>query len=144
MLPIAALIPGLFKLAEPVIDALFETDDEKASARIKIMQAQQQGELRKAEIALSAIISESQSQDKWTSRARPGFLYVIYTFILASIPMGILFAFSPTAAADVTSGVKLWLDAIPKEFITLFGVGYLGYTGARSWDKNKKHNSGDN
>ena len=28
--------------------------------------------------------------------------------------------------------------AIPESIITLFGVGYLGYTGARSYDKFKR------
>ena len=34
-------------------------------------------------------------------------------------------------------GFNGWLSAIPEEIITLFGVGYLGYTGARSYDKFK-------
>ena len=32
---------------------------------------------------------------------------------------------------------KDWLNAIPEPIITLFGVGYLGYTGARTVDKVK-------
>ena len=88
-------------------------------------------------IQMSAILAEAQSQDKWTSRARPMFLYTCYILILASIPMGILYAFSPNTAGLIVQGFQSWLNAIPKEIITLMGVGYLGYTGARSWDKSK-------
>ena len=34
-------------------------------------------------------------------------------------------------------GFNGWLSSIPQQIITLFGVGYLGYTGARSYDKTK-------
>ena len=51
--------------------------------------------------------------------------------------MGVLFAFEPAIADDVTTGVMRWLDALPSDLLTLFGVGYLGYTGARSLDKLK-------
>ena len=58
--------------------------------------------------------------------------------LLMAIPMGFLFAIYPEIADGVTEGVKQWLHAIPEEIITLFGVGYLGYTGARSLDKRKR------
>ncbi len=80
---------------------------------------------------------EAKSADPWTSRARPSFLYVVYTFILAAIPMGFLFAFEPETAEAVTEGVRLWLAAIPGEMWALFGAGYLGYSGMRSYDKRK-------
>jgi len=35
------------------------------------------------------------------------------------------------------ANVKLGLAAIPDSLYTLFGAGYLGYTGARSFDKIK-------
>jgi hypothetical protein len=37
----------------------------------------------------------------------------------------------------VAEGFKAWLDAIPKELYGLFGVGYVGYTGARTYEKYK-------
>ena len=36
---------------------------------------------------------------------------------------------------DFVDGFKLWLHAIPEPVLTLFGIGYLGYTGARTVDK---------
>jgi hypothetical protein len=84
---------------------------------------------------VSVMVAEAQSQDKWTSRARPAFLYVMYIMILTSIPMGIIYAVNPVVAANLTSGVKAWLLVIPESMWALMGAGYLGYVGARSYDK---------
>jgi hypothetical protein len=84
---------------------------------------------------MQAIVMEAQSKDPWTSRARPGFLYVMYILMLAAIPMGVLHAFNPALAGGVVNGFHAWLGAIPEEMWTLFGIGYLGYVGGRSWDK---------
>ena len=83
------------------------------------------------------MVAEASSSDKWTSRARPAFLYVVYIFILAAFPMGLVFALYPTQAAAIVSGVKMWLDSIPESMWVLFGSGYLGYVGARTYDKAK-------
>ena len=86
---------------------------------------------------VSIVLAESQSTDKWTSRGRPMFLYVIYIMLLSSIPMGIVFAISPEAAHKVVTGFGLWLAAIPDTLYTLFGAGYLGYGAFRTYDKTK-------
>jgi hypothetical protein len=64
-------------------------------------------------------------------------MYVIYTMLLMGIPMGFLSAYDPVVATNVAEGFKAWLDAIPKELYGLFGVGYVGYTGARTYEKYK-------
>tara|TARA_Y100000034_G_scaffold96458_1_gene117458 strand:+ start:69 stop:491 length:423 start_codon:yes stop_codon:yes gene_type:complete len=127
----------LAKVAGSLIDNLFETEEERANARAKLMKLEQDGQFREIEIHMSAILAEAKSADPWTSRARPAFLYVVYIYILAAIPMGILFAVSPEVAANVTKGVGSWLNAIPESIITLFGAGYLGYSGLRTFDKAK-------
>ncbi|HAX90904.1 MAG TPA: hypothetical protein DCY07_01680 [Rhodospirillaceae bacterium] len=111
--------------------------DEKAREAAKLLLVQQEGQqvLQEIQAQLSPILAEAQSQDPWTSRARPSFMYVIYVLLLASLPMGVLFAFHPAVAAKVTEGFRLWLAAIPEPIISLFGMGYLGYTGARSFEK---------
>jgi len=132
---------GLITAALPILgqllDDVIETDAEKAAAKAKLMKLAQNGNLKEMETRLSAILAEAQSSDPWTSRARPSFLYVIYTLILFSIPMGFLFAFKPEIAQLVTVGFKDWLGAIPDSLYTLFGAGYLGYAGARTVDKMK-------
>lgn len=131
------ILGALAPLASELIDNLFETDEEKASAKAKLMAIDQQGKLQDMQVRLSAIISEAKSLDPWTSRARPSFLYCMYVMILASIPMGFLFAIKPEIAQAVINGVQGWLTAIPEPMWALFGAGYLGYTTARSWDKRK-------
>lgn len=131
------VLSSLVPLASELIDNLFETDQEKAAAKTKLMLLEQQGELQNLEVRLSAIVAEAQSTDPWTSRARPSFLYCMYVMILSSIPMGFLFAIKPDIAQAVIVGVQGWLGAIPEPMWVLFGAGYLGYTTARSWDKKK-------
>ena len=138
--------PLLFGLVGKIIDGLssFLDPSKKAEAQLAILKLQQDGEfreidaaLKQAEMSKDTIVAEASSSDKWTSRARPSFMYVIYTLILSSIPMGILFAFKPEVAQAVTLGFKSWLAAIPDSLLTLFGVGYVGYVGARSYEKAK-------
>lgn len=119
------------KLGGELIDKLFETDEEKASAKAKLIEM----DLKTYETKLSAIIAEAKSKDPWTSRARPSFLYVVYLMILWSIPMGFISAIKPDLASSIITGVTGWLSAIPEPVWVLFGTGYLGYTAGRSWDK---------
>ncbi|MGZ3235738.1 MAG: 3TM-type holin [Burkholderiaceae bacterium] len=110
---------------------------QKDAAKLELLKMQQSGELDLVKTQLSAVLSESQSADPWTSRARPSFMYVIYILILMGIPMGFVSAWKPEVAAAVAHGLQAWLAAIPDSLYTLFGVGYLGYTGARSIEKIK-------
>lgn len=120
-----------------IIDKIIPDPKVAQEAKFNLLKLQQDGTLKEAEIQLSAILTEAQSQDKWTSRARPSFLYVIYIMILSAIPMGILHAFNPNLASSIAEGMKLWLQAIPDALWTLFGAGYLGYSFSRSFDKAK-------
>ncbi|AXJ94565.1 MULTISPECIES: 3TM-type holin [unclassified Sphingomonas] len=73
--------------------------------------------------------------DPWVRRARPMFLYVMYALLLWAIPMGLLAAVRPDAAAAMAAGMAAYLRAIPEPLYALFGTGYVGYTVARSWGK---------
>ena len=129
---------SIFGSGEKLIDKLFPDPQQRAQAQAELLRLQQSGELQQIEVQLSAIIAEAQSQDRWTSRARPSFLYVIYVMILAAIPMGILHAVRPEIAVSIAAGMQAWLEAIPEQLWWLFGTGYLGYTGFRSLDKRGK------
>lgn len=134
MLPVLSVVtPVITK----VIDKLFPDPEQAAKAKMELALMEQQGHLRETEVRLSAIIMEAQSSDPWTSRARPSFLYVIYIYILAAIPMGFMFMANPEGAQQVIAGVSGWLAGIPDAMWTTFTVGYLGYVGARSLDKAK-------
>ena len=128
---------ALLDIGGKLIDKLIPDPEKKAEAQAKLLTLQQSGDLKELEISMSAILAEAQSSDPWTSRARPSFLYVVYIIILSAIPMGILHAISPETAANIAIGFKAWLAAIPDPMWTLFGAGYLGYAGARSFDKRK-------
>ncbi|MDD2324591.1 MAG: 3TM-type holin [Alphaproteobacteria bacterium] len=118
-----------------LIDKLIPDQAAREEAKLKLMQADGQQALQEIQAQLSPILAEAQSADPWTSRARPSFMYVIYVLLLASIPMGVVYAINPALAAHITEGFKAWLAAIPESIINLFGMGYLGYTGARSFEK---------
>lgn len=128
---------GLLKLGGSLIDKLFPDEEKKAAALLELRKLDQSGELEALKIQMSAILAEAQSSDPWTSRARPSFLWVMYILILASIPMGVLSYFRPEAAVGIAAGMKHWLAAIPDDLWMVFGVGYLGYTGARSFERSR-------
>lgn len=130
-------VTAIFNVGEKLIDKLIPDPEAKAKAKLDLVKLQSDGKLKNLEIQMSAIVMEAQSKDKWTSRARPSFLYIIYILILMAIPMGVLFAFSPETAEAITGGMKSWWASIPEPLYALFGIGYLGYTGARTWDKSK-------
>jgi hypothetical protein len=129
---------AVFDFGSKIIDKLFPDKTEAEKLKLAMLQQQQAGEFKELETRFSAIIAEANSQDPWTSRARPSFMYVMYIMILASLPMGFLFAFKPEVAVAVTDGVGRWLTAIPGDLYALFGAGYIGYAGFRTFEKVKK------
>ncbi len=128
-----AVIGPVAKLLDKIIP------DPEARDRAKLELIKLQGDQEAATIAaqMQAIIAEAQSTDPWTSRARPSFLYMMYTLILWSIPMGLIAAVNPAMASGIGSGMTAYLRGIPEELYALFGTGYLGYTAARTWGKVK-------
>lgn len=130
-------LSSIFSIGSKIIDKIFPDPEQKAKAQLELLQMQQNGELEQIKVQLSAIITEAQSADPWTSRARPSFLYVVYILLLWSLPMGVLFIFNPDAAARFTEGFKAWMNAIPESILTLFGTVMLGYVVGRSWEKTK-------
>lgn len=131
------LINPLSDLIGKVFDKVWPDPEKKAAAQLALVQMQQSGELALVQTQLSGILAEANSADPWTSRARPSFMYVIYVLILMGIPMGFVSAWRPEVALAVANGLKAWLAAIPDSLYTLFGVGYLGYTGSRTMEKMK-------
>jgi len=126
---------GLKDLVLGVLDRIKLAPEEKA--KIELQMAQNAFELQKMEaefqqklldtqtkeieVASANIRAEASSGDKYTSRARPSFMYMCI-FILGwnyiAVP---LFG-------------RLPLD-LPEALFWLFGSCVLGYTGARSWEK---------
>ena len=127
-----AILESLIGPLSKIIDRVIPDKEARERAKLELLQLENSQELKMVEARLSAIVAEAQSADPWTSRARPGFLYVMYTLILFAIPMGLI------AAADaIGRGMTGYLGALPEPLYALFGTGYLGYTAARQWGKIK-------
>lgn len=137
MIGIDDAITAVSNLGETVIRTIWPNPVDAANAQATIIKAQVDAVVDQLKATQAVMLAEAQSADPWTSRARPTFLYVIYLLILTSIPMAIVFTVSPATAQSLVNGFHAWLAAIPDTYLQLFGVGYLGYTGGRSWEKIK-------
>lgn len=78
-----------------IIDKIIPDKDARDKAKLELIRLQGTQDLAMIQAQLSAIVAEATSQDPWTSRARPSFLYVMYALILWALPMGVLAAFKP-------------------------------------------------
>ena len=133
-------MPLIESLIGPIASILDKVIPDKAArehAKLELIRLEGTQELENLQARLSAIVAEAQSADPWTSRARPGFLYVMYALLLWALPMGLIAAVHPEAARDIAAGMNAYLAGIPEPLYALFGTGYLGYTAARQWGKIK-------
>ena len=120
-----------------LIDKIIPDPEARDRAKLELLKLQGDQEAATIAVQMQAIVVEAQSSDPWTSRARPSFLYMMYTLILWSIPMGLIAAADPKMALGIGNGMTAYLRGIPEELYALFGTGYLGYTAARTWGKVK-------
>lgn len=106
--------------------------------KVKFQQAAQELELSREEIeaardqALAAmqsqnITAETQSDDAYVRRARPTFLYVII--------LGMFWSLIVAPILNAFLHRQVMAMEIPNSYLELFGVAFLGYTGARTWEK---------
>jgi hypothetical protein len=132
----AALLATLAPLIADIAKRLLPEDPEAAhKARLALLEAEEGGRLAELQASLGAILAEAQSADPWTSRARPTFLYVMYVVIALAFVGGIIGVWFPHHVDLAAANIGKLLAAIPDSLWWLFGAGYLGYTGARSFDK---------
>ena len=116
---------GAFKLSPEKAAELISLKEthavELAKLQLEIEARMQEAVTREVEAASANIHAEAATGDKYTSRARPTFLYLMYVILACNY---IVFPLTGRAAL-----------AFPSELFWLFGSGYLGYTGAREWSK---------
>ena len=129
---------GIVNEVGSIADNLFTSDEERQEQRIRQENQRLQHEVALMQARLSAIITESQSEDKVTSRARPMFLYVMYLLFLLMMIGAIIGIWYPTEMKQASENLSLLFHALPNELYALFGAGYLGYTGARTYDKKQE------
>ena len=132
-----ALFDAIIGPISQLLDRIIPDPRARDDAKLQLLKLQGDQEMAGLTAQMQAIVVEAQSTDPWTSRARPSFLYMMYTLILWSIPMGLIAAADPRMAAGIGGGMTAYLRGIPEELYALFGTGYLGYTAARTWGKVK-------
>jgi hypothetical protein len=132
-----AIIEGIIGPIAKLIDKIIPDPRARDAAKLELIKLEGSQDMEAIKTQISAILAEAQSPDPWTSRARPSFLYVMYTIILWAIPMGLIAAVRPEMAAGIARGMNAYLAGIPESLWALFGTGYLGYTAARQWGKVK-------
>jgi hypothetical protein len=132
-----ALLEAIVGPVSKLLDKIIPDPEARDRAKLELIKLQGDQEMQAIGVQMQAIVAEAQSADPWTSRARPSFLYVMYTLILWAIPMGLIAAVNPKLALGIGSGMTAYLRGLPEELYMLFGTGYLGYTAARTWGKAK-------
>ena len=117
-------------------DKVIPDPAQKAQAAIEMERLKQSGEFKELDSAMQAILAEANSQDPWTSRARPSFMYVFYFILLALvIAAPIIGVFKPAEMKAFFEKVKFGFEAVPEALWWTFSAGYLGYTTARTYEK---------
>ena len=118
-------IVGAFKLPPEQAAQLQMAQLQHAADLAKIesdLEAQAQAALaREVEAASANIRADAASGDKYTSRARPSFIYVMLAILAGNYILFPLIHYPPLVFPDAL----FWL----------FGSCMLGYTGARTWEK---------
>lgn len=132
-----SFLEALISPVSSIIDRVIPDKETRDRAKLELLKLEGTQEIEQLRTRMSAIVTEASSPDPWTSRARPGFLYVMYVMILWALPMGLIGAFRPDAALGIAAGINAYLNGLPESLYALFGTGYLGYTAARQWGKAK-------
>lgn len=132
-----AILEAIVGPVSKLLDKIIPDPRARDKAKLELIKLQGDQEMAAIGAQMQAIIAEANSPDPWTSRARPSFLYVMYTLILWAIPMGLIAAADPKLAHGIGTGMTSYLRGLPEELYALFGTGYLGYTAARTWGKVK-------
>lgn len=135
MIP-AIVAGGLFDIGKALIDKLVPDPKANAEAQLELMRLDQNGQLQELQTRMSAILAEAQSEDPWTSRARPSFMYLFYAIIFSMVVLApILGIFFPEKMDLFFHNVGKGFGAIPEELWWTFSVGYLGYAGTKTFEK---------
>ena len=129
------LLGGLPGLIGKVIDRVVPDPVERERIKLELVKTENRQVLEELHESMAAIVAEARSEDPWTSRARPTFLYIMYLVILLCVLGGVIGIFAPTSVQMAAANIKDLLQAIPESLWWLFGSGYLGYTASRSFDK---------
>ena len=113
-------VVGTFKLSP---EAKLEFERQLAENEFKLRQMDADLESKLADTAAQNIQAEAKSGDKYTSRARPTFLYCCYIMLMWNYVVVPIFKQAPVN--------------FPEPLFWLMGSCLLGYIGARTFEKMK-------
>lgn len=129
---------GWLEAGLKILDKVIPDPIQRAEAQVKLLEAQQAGEFKELDARYGAILAEAQSNDPWTSRARPSFMYVFYFILIALVVVApVMGVFFPLQMDLFFTNVQSGFQAVPEELWWTFTAGYLGYTTARTYEKQK-------
>ena len=135
-LDVGGLFSGIGSLAKDLRTTFTGKEPLDATKAAELALKVQELESNVEQARISVMIAEASSADKWTSRARPAFMYVFYLVIIILVLgapfMGIFF---PSQMQQFYINVASGFEAIPDIMWQTFGVGFVGYSLARSYDK---------
>ena len=128
-----ALIKPALDSVTAIIEQFHLSPEDKAKAQEAIAAAQAQAQqaamdydAKLNDIAGQNIRADAQSGDKYTSRARPTFMYIVEAILVFNF-IGI--PFSQIFGASIAPVV------LPADLLTLFGVCVSGYAFSRTVEK---------
>lgn len=118
-------VVGTFKLDPTkkveIQAAIEENNQQIALKQIEIQEKVMDAQTKEIDAAAATIRAEAASGDKYTSRARPSFIYMMLVIMLCNY-----IVFPTIGRAPIN---------FPEALFWLFGSCMLGYTGARTWEK---------
>ena len=137
-LDIGGVFSGIGQLAKDLRVAFTGKEpisaDKAAELALKVQELETSIETSR----LNVMIAEASSADKWTSRARPGFLYLFYLVVVVlALVAPLAGIFYPLQMSQFYLNVKAGFEAVPEAMWWTFTTGYLGYVGARQYGKIK-------
>ena len=133
---IGGVFSGIGQLAKDLRTAFTGKEPIDGTKAAELALKVQELECNIEQARISIMVAEAYSADKWTSRARPGFLYLFYLVVVV-LALGAPFVgiFFPAQMSQFYVNVKAGFEAVPEAMWWTFTTGYLGYVGARQYGK---------
>lgn len=132
------LVNEIFGLGRDILKTIFPDKTERERAEAKLEELRLNGQLQLLAERSKIAQAEASSSDKWTSRARPSFMYVFYIIVSFLVIIGPLVGvFFPKEMGQFYTNVAAGFEAIPGAMWGTFTAGYLGYSCARTYEKGK-------
>jgi hypothetical protein len=135
---VGGIFSGIGQLARDLRVAFTGKEPISADKAAELALKVQELEASIEQSRISVMLAEASSADKWTSRARPGFMYLFYLVVLTLVILApFVGVFYPSQMQQFYTNVAAGFKAIPDIMWQTFGVGYLGYVAARQYGKVK-------